>query len=76
MKSFFHKFHIRVPVILTTDFKVVQYWNGVANENKKIAMAVRANNEIIMCTWIHSDTGDEYRLVSTIKHNILYENPA
>ena len=46
----------------------------MANENKKIAMAVRANDEIIMCTWIHSDTGDEYRLASTIKHNILYGN--
>ena len=37
-------------------------------------MAVRANDEIKMCTWIHSDTGDEYRLDLTIKQNILYEN--
>ena len=53
--------------MLTAEFKVVQYWNGVANDNKKITLAVRANSEIKDCSWIHLDTEDEYRLVLTIK---------
>ena len=39
----------------------------MANENKKITLAVRANNEIKDCTWIHLDTEDEYRLALMIK---------
>ena len=39
----------------------------MANENKKITLAVRANSEIKDCTWIHLDTEDEYRLALTIK---------
>ena len=56
--------------MLKAEFKVVQYWNGVANDNKKITLAVRANSEIKDCAWIHLDTEDEYRLVLTIKNNI------
>ena len=56
--------------MLTAEFKVVQYWNGVANDNKKITLAVRANSEIKDCSWIHLDTEDEYRLVLTIKNDI------
>ena len=57
-----------IPGILAAEFKVVQYWNGVANDNKKIALAVRANSEIKDCTWIHLDTEDEYRFVLPIKN--------
>ena len=39
----------------------------MANDNKKITLAVRANSEIKDCSWIHLDTEDEYRLVLTIK---------
>ena len=44
-----------------SEFRVIQYWNGVANNNSKVVLAVRTNLEIINCTWIHIDTDEEYR---------------
>ena len=50
-------------ILAADDFKVVQYWNGVANKNKKVTMAVRTNAEIEECIWINLDADEEYRLV-------------
>ena len=43
---------------------MVQYWNGVANENKKVTLAVRASSEIKECIWTHLDSDEEYRYLS------------
>ena len=45
---------------------MVQYWNGVANENKKVTLAVRASSEIKECIWTHLDSDEEYRYSSNV----------
>ena len=48
------------PGLAAKEFKIVQYWNGVANKNKKVTLAVKANDQIEECTWINLDTDEEY----------------
>jgi len=48
------------PSLISAELRVVQYWNGVANNNKKVTLAVRANAEIEDCTWTHLDSDEEY----------------
>jgi hypothetical protein len=49
------------PGLISAELSIVEYWNGVANKNKKITLAVRANSEIEDCTWTNLDTDDEFK---------------
>jgi len=56
----FFLFMVIAPSIISSELRVVQYWNGVGNKNKKVTLAVRTNSEIEDCTWIHLDSDEEY----------------